>query len=1594
MPGHIALEQEPQKDLSFLLEELRAKPAQSEASKRAMLASLVATPELGERVQQEVLNTGRSSTEDMIRQEGLNQAKADVEAQMGDILLQDIPLSEKKDLVRQKLDELRSQGKPTLRTMLKQFALSKEEAQNENEAQIKLGVAEHISEVTEVDQQIANLGRLFTFEGGGARQLLDTIAGSILPGWQLMIRNAINEVFPGSVSISSSVLIGDDIAEFKQKLQNLPPEERLSKARELVQAIESSRFWTSNNGFLKFDLFETLLADLNDDNFDIVLNNIFSALDLVGIGLIRGSGKLGKLAVKGLVDRAVAKKIDRLVSDVSRKSPDSVSSTLDNVAPAKSREIVEAALEDETGEVAQAVGESKESLTGEHILPKQYDDPVTVAPDLNDDIGSVLFYDPSAIFATRKEIETSIVALDERLDALATATPRVHLNKTGVRAVPGGYQARYYAGDTALHGYSNLKLARSIAKTFREFEDGVVTIMARKWDTGEFVPLEEANLKGGKNEYLIRFDVTHKVSGADALSETPIIREGGISGRWAKWVDKSASMVRWIRNAGNIAAGVEAAKVKALNRVMEPLNKLSSNDQAKVLAVLDKGDKRKTKTVNEAGDVTQKTGKWFTEKELLTEFFAKEKNPERLIEAYKSVELHQKLVRKLINDSVRRRLVADGVKEVTLRKGIPGGTTKFLGREVTSAELRTIRSSPDGRQVTGTQIREIWDVDLGDTVPVTDDLIRTVNENGGKFIRLTQPLKTKKGQWTNYVYLKKDTKHASINQLPAEVIQDLPGYISRIYDAPYILKRKVKRQVDGVFSGEELVTVRMYTNKSDALADKARMDLEAKANDEYVVVESKELRADREYANGVSLEYLENSGQLYTSRRGVEIKGLDERRELKSVTDSILAGRARAARAGTIDLVVDKLAKNWEAKYAKYSRTGRFSFDTNDLVRPSQDIEKDVFNDAVALQEHIKLLAGIDDSRSTKAFRDLAINFAGWLSETFDTSWSRSIQTRVLRNRHRNPINAIKGAAFTTFLIFKPVRQLFLQAQQISVYLGVDHGLKYFTSRKGMQEYWGLMNGMLFRTTEFWDKQAIRGAKALGMSVKEYENFVDAFRRTGITASIDSHQYAGLVSVDRNIGKRSVIGKGVDYFNDVRRVFRRIGFDLGEETHRIAAFLAARNKWIKENPKAAHLWDRADNLATIAGDAENLAFNMTKAGALQFQKGVLGLMFQFLSHTTKATQVLLPKKAFGKTVGKFASDTFNGKEKARIAAIQLGLYGTGAFGLNKLWESFLAESGIEVSPEFNQAVEEGIVGTLVNFTLGLTDDDNLDYFTDVEFSTSYGPFSGIAGGRGIFGNPVGTLIDAFILSDISVAEFALGPAYQLGKSLGEVATMTKAMFGVTNGIPQRIPNPDEAFFLAEEFTKRFVPMYGDFVRGRTEYAMNRHISNSGRLGVEITDAEARMRQYFGLQPRRQRQVQEELIYLQGVMGNPQKEKITSNLDNIAKTYYKYAVSKVADAMDGKEDPLKVMEELDLHARGMREILDEDEWMYIYNYKIKQLATNDLNRPGTGTKLAETIVKGLNKPVPHLYDDAFYTRLKNMTPFEGQDEAIQWLQELR
>ncbi len=687
---------------------------------------------------------------------------------------------------------------------------------------------------------------------------------------------------------------------------------------------------------------------------------------------------------------------------------------------------------------------------------------------------------------------------------------------------------------------------------------------------------------------------------------------------------------------------------------------------------------------------------------------------------------------------------------------------------------------------------------------------------------------------------------------------------------------------------------------------KAKQDKQQKEFMEQLEKDLKE-NFSRDYADEIDIttgqkifdpnswEYMEANGQLYTSpRRLDELKGRGGRRVLKSLPDTLEQSRRTAARMATLDLTIDKLVRNFEQLYGdefgKFPWLGPMRMPDN--LNP--DKRKD-FHKAVSQANYIKMLAGVDEDWLAKLQNNLMIFASEGILNFSLNGWENRIADSLMSNRKFNVVDKVKSIAFFQLITTRPFRQAVLQANQMSLYLGrKDYG-DYFFSGKGMTEFATMWAGMVAKSTNNHEKTWAGLAKSAGMSEAAYKELIDAYVKTGLPASIDSHVWTMDSNLPRNLyrisegaedpGKlKDAYDTAANKLNFSHKWLRRMGFDLGEQTQLLMAFLAEKHAWqVKHGDEFGVLWKQEDALTEIAGRARMLSGNMNQAGALGFQKSISGALFQFLSHTTKMAQLILPqqipdgkigKKLFKSYAGKkipgvsaIAGEAIKESDKWRILGTQALIYGTGGTGLTGAYEAIRDEvvEG-EVPDAVNTVIEEGLFGAMVNGMLNLVYDDSID----LEISKSLSPLGGAIGLN--VNNPLTKVLDLLMNSNAGVQDWA-GAGYQvLNRMIGD------EFFGTF----WSIMNDTEYLSVPERMGASLIALFNAgiletdaWARARYESTVQNYISQYGNLGTHANNVEILSKLLLGVRTRDSREYQELKTELTGIAGDP---KIAPNED--------------------------------------------------------------------------------------------------------------------
>lgn len=1539
-----------------------------------------------------------------------------------DLIVQDpfLTLEEKQNRILQQLEKPNLE--PNLRLkFLRQFARDAE-VQTPSEAETKRTLMDVYAEMQHYNAEFEKYkNENLHFDADSAA--LDFTTAVALPGTyapQLVdvIRTALPEVSSG-LGFLDYITPGELKQAAKEHLTTLSPKERFEAMTRLVDALDKNEYFGTDNGFIKWDLMNSLFDDYKDSEWEARLEDVFGIADFLAFGEFLRMGKHGVKRLKnGKVELELDGKKVQTTSDEIRRSlqleyervlgdwnKDSIAAlvaqTDDKMLADTLRKAIEA--KDEAG--LRELGVDLTSATKTTMLPRAVDEPMPVAPNIDPVIASVDSFDIRNMAFPPEELDAADLGFKTRLGSLAEVSEVIHTNKSTFEATPYGYRGSVVIGPNGGDGYKSKKLAQAVidrATTWFE-GDPDIRLLARDYTDGEFKYIDEVPQENlgpiNKRQYLVEVNANHVLTPADA-GDADLLLDSGQHGRWAKWLDKSSYLPQWLVNATNQAEAQFNRRRINLNKMLKPLTSMVRNDQAKVMAVIEEGMRFK----NEDGTI----GKWFSDDELL-ERWAGDRKANQLLAGYRAFRTHQDEAWRLINDEVRRNLVGRGMKHVRI-KGANPLKEDFIGQPM--------------REIPG-NVTSVYDAKLGKVRRVTEEDRKLIAESTGDdapfFVKLSTPLEGK-SSWNHYV-LANDRNLVTVNRLPWNVVRQDPGQAARVYDAAYVLRRRIQTSIDGRPPENREVTVRIYNNKVDAEADMLRhleeagVDVnDAKAVEEsgYKLTLSNELTNEMDYAARDNTRFLEQTGALFTSPRGTEKLSIDGSTILRPVGESIRAIQLKAARIGTLDLVAQKMHNNLNKAYGDL-----FVLDQNNnipLLGPAQrnpnPSAKGVIADArwekaIAARDYLKLIVGIDDyavksasNKAVVALSDIVANIAPYNKKA---QWNAG----VLSLRDKDPLSLPKMINFTRFMVLNPIRQAFLQSHQGTIYLGMEGGAKYWGSLKGFQEMAAMNVAAAFRDTKSWEKVRKHFANQMKITEEEYEQMFDQFRRSGLWDEIDSHQYVSgavfngdLLKADQS-SWRNILGDSYDTTLNMFGFLRSIGFDFGENQQLLAGYLTMRNRWKVQNPNKKALVDSNESVKEIAGLTRQAALNMNRSGSLESQRNYLSLAAQFSSFGQKTLQLLLPTKSRFGAKG-FISD----REKVQVLLGQTLLFGTEATATSWIVNEILETNGWELPPDALMAMTQGIYGTLFNVGLrAATGEEIFDLSpeglqTNVAISGGVAPTSAIFGGgydttlNSIFGR----VFDTLVLGDRDIVSLFFGPTGQLLRDISGISEEAAYLFGINpKGIDIKLPeNESKAWTVVDSFARKFIPLYNnDYARLRTELALGSLVDKYGEPNIEATPAEIIARNILGAEPTRAISLRELKRKYKPPMNkvDPLIQPNSAKLDDIASTLFAITTKVKNQQKLGKATNEEVVETIATNMEFWKYALPEHEFYYLNN-RMGDIMRDHVNAKGTSFEVSElvagTFAQGKNKG--SLSEQI--TEISNMPEFEHKQELLDLLRSWR
>ena len=614
---------------------------------------------------------------------------------------------------------------------------------------------------------------------------------------------------------------------------------------------------------------------------------------------------------------------------------------------------------------------------------------------------------------------------------------------------------------------------------------------------------------------------------------------------------------------------------------------------------------------------------------------------------------------------------------------------------------------------------------------------------------------------TNFILLK-DT---DINKLPQMVLKKRPGYLPQTNESNYFLTRSTTVKIDGV-KQNRLSTVGVASSLKEANLAKKNGNLNRKGGEEYDWKHDRALTYD-EFVDS-SLDLYQHTGGLFYSKRGDRMS--DTSNVASKIRDPLAAavsGISRVSRDATMTQYIRDMKARFVDTYGDMLLKREFPTEAKDIKVPGKAWTPELAK-ARTMFRSIQMFDGYGQYSS---FRKNAVILSD-IAETYLGKPGEVLAKLIRSQADSDPVSFIRGKNFEFQIATNPIAQFVLQPTQALNMIALGANARDF------QRGWSISKLARQRADVLLSDEDLAGtARSLGMSVSELRQDIQAFRRSGMGAAVTAHETArdaapGLSrAIDQGaIGRVTSAATETLYTKPVG-VLRR-GFERGEEFNLGVHWLTAKKRWMKDNKGKSPYTPEAQ--AAIQGEARSLSLSMIRTGDFAYQRGILALPTQYLAVTHKQLLLMLPG----------GSKAVTTSEKAKIALLQLGLWGPTGLGLGALWEYIATENELNLSEGAMQVVTDGMTEAVINGGLNMIFDDE----TDLDIAGRYAP------GGGINDNLFTVIMESFLNNEVQdVWKLIFGPTKSTFNRFYEAGKAARIVFN-TDGIHlEGIQNAGEKF---------------------------------------------------------------------------------------------------------------------------------------------------------------------------------------------------------
>ena len=592
------------------------------------------------------------------------------------------------------------------------------------------------------------------------------------------------------------------------------------------------------------------------------------------------------------------------------------------------------------------------------------------------------------------------------------------------------------------------------------------------------------------------------------------------------------------------------------------------------------------------------------------------------------------------------------------------------------------------------KIRTVWDMETKSVMQHKPDTDKFV-------VRLKDPV-TVGSEVVRYAYMPNAGK--LVDPHPGTLTR-IPGYIPRTNKIHWAVDRVPRDLWD---NGLKVAATELRNFKTTVGGDARRTQAEKLAEKmrqenpgyDFVVRKDEQLTEDSIIFDSQVYDAYFKEGH----KRGERLHSFYGETELEDVGVSMTRAMRSTARVVGWSGVMESLKKNWVKAYGDFSK-GEFPQAITDIAPKNKmsPLEEARFKQAQEVYRQIHDGSVTVDTLSDVAWRS-TINKLTDLMEDVIPSIDTIHGLRSLATKGNLPVKLVTALPRQMWLYLRPARQWVVQPSQGVELATIDPKFLPTEGHKIMPIFFGLLAKRGGTMVSFKPVTDFVGGKA----VKDYDKLVDAFYNAGILQAVDTNMLVhGLFKDPNSPLIQGSVGKAYDVTKASLqlpgKVGRQLGYDSAELVNQITNFLFSKRQWELKNPGKD--WSKAENVEEIAGYAWRLGHGAsTRAGMMPWQQGLIGTFLQFAA---------IPHKGMMQA---FSAKEYTGKQKAGLVAARAfwyGVYGVPlGYALTEFFDKYLSEEDALVVEQY----KAGIADKLINKAITAMSSDEVE--TDLAISKS------------------------------------------------------------------------------------------------------------------------------------------------------------------------------------------------------------------------------------------------------------------------------------